>query len=233
VRQALAIASRDLRGTYASPFGIGTTAGFVAVSGVVLVIDLRGNEARFDGWFAPLFVILGVLAALLTMRSFADEERAGTLELLLTSPVRRRDIVAGKLLGVVGVLLACVAGTVACPLLVGSMASPDWGPVITGYVGVVLLGLAFVSIGLAVSAATSNPLVAAAGTLAVLLGLWALGLVAGGLTGWPRLVLEGAAPSGHVTGFLRGTIAVADVTYFVTLTIAGATATVVTLGVRR
>ena len=60
------------------------------------------------------------------------------------------------------------------------------------------LGLAFVAVGLAVSAATSNPLVAAVGSLAVLLALWGAGIVSGGLTGWPRLALEELAPSGHV-----------------------------------
>ena len=229
MRQALTIAARDLRANFLTAFGLGSTAGFAAAAGVVLVVVLRGNQARLAGWF----VLLGVLAALLTMRSFAEEERAGTLELLLTSPVRPWQVVTGKLLGVAGVLLVDVAATLACPLLVASMGHPDAGPILTGYVGVVLVGLAFVAVGLAVSAATSNPLVAAVGSLAVLLALWGAGIVSGGLTGWPRLALEELAPSGHVVGFLRGTLSLADVTYFVTLGAAGAAATGLVLRSRR
>ena len=157
MRQALAIASRDLRATYASAFGVGCTAAFAGLSGVLLVFDLRGNQARLDLWFSFLFVALGLLAALLSLRSFAEEERAGTLELVLTSPVRYWQVALGKLLGVLGVLAVVIAATVACPLLVASMGKPDAGPVLTGYAGLVLLGAGFLAVGLAVSAATANP----------------------------------------------------------------------------
>src|SRR5205823_3717822 len=146
MRQALTIASRDLRATYASAFGVGCTAAFAALSGVLLVFDLRGNQARLDLWFSFLFVALGLLAALLALRSFAEEERSGTLELLLTSPVRGWQVALGKLLGVSGVLVAVVAATIACPLLVVSMGNPDGGPILTGYAGLLLVGLGFLSV---------------------------------------------------------------------------------------
>jgi ABC-2 type transport system permease protein len=221
VRQVLAIASRDLRSTYASAFGVGCTAGFAALSGVLLVFDLRGNQARLDLWFSFLFVALGLLAALLALRSFAEEERAGTLELVLTSPVSDWQVALGKLLGVLGVLAVVIAATVACPLLVSSMGNPDTGPILTGYVGLVLLGAGFLALGLAVSAATGNPLVAAAGTAAVLVALWLGGVLAGGLGGRAHLVLEYLSPASHVTGFLRGTLALVDVTYFVSMIVVG------------
>src|SRR5205807_4530191 len=125
MRQSLTIAARDLRATYVSAFGLGCTAAFAALSGVLLVFDLRGNQARLDLWFSALFVALAVLAALLTLRSFAEEERTGTLELLLTSPVRLWQVAVGKLLGVGGVLVVVAAATVACPLLVAGMGDPD------------------------------------------------------------------------------------------------------------
>lgn len=233
MRQALTIAGRDLRTTYLSPFGIGTTAGFVAASGVLLVIDLRAGQARLDTWFASLFVLVGLLAALVTMRSFAEEERSGGLELLMTAPVSRSQVAIGKLLGALGVLLVVTAATVVCPLLVAGMGHPDAGPIITGYVGLVLTGAAFVAAGLAVSAATGNPLVAATGTAAVLMGLWFGGLVGAGLTGRPRVLLDYLSPATHVTGFLRGTIGVVDVAYFLSCVVAGVTVAVVELSARR
>ena len=233
MRQALTIASRDLRTTYLSAFGIGTTAGFVALSGVLLVLDLNAGQARLDAWFASLFVLLGLLAALVTMRSFAEEERAGSLELLITAPVSTWSVVAGKLLGALGVLTVVSAASVVCPLVVASMGSPDFGPIVTGYVGVLVVGGAFVSIGLAVSASTANPLVAATGTAALLVGLWFGGLLGGGLTGRPRAVLDYLSPASHVTGFLRGTLGLTDLVYFGSLIILGALAAATVVEQRR
>ncbi|MBV8981902.1 MAG: ABC transporter permease subunit [Acidimicrobiia bacterium] len=233
MRQAVTIAARDLRATYVSAFGVGCTAAFAALAGVLLVFDLRGNQARLDLWFSSLFVALGLLAALLTQRAFAEEERSGTLELLLTSPVRFWQVALGKLLGVAGVLLAAIAATIVCPLLVASMGNPDGGPVVTGYIGLVLVGVGFLALGLAVSSATPNPLVAAAGTAGVLVALWLAGVLAGGLGGRLHVVLQYLSPTSHVTGFLRGTLAVTDVAYFLSMTVVGLVGVIAVLGRRR
>ena len=233
MRQAVTIAARDLRATYVSAFGIGCTAAFAALAGVLLVFDLRSNQARLDLWFSSLFVALGLLAALVTQRAFAEEERSGTLELLLTSPVRSWQVAVGKLLGVCGVLLAAIAATVVCPLLVSSMGNPDGGPMITGYIGLGLVGVGFLSLGLAVSAATPNPLVAAAGTAAVLVALWLAGVLAGGLGGRLHVVLEYLSPTSHVTGFLRGTLAVTDIAYWLSMAVVGVVGVIAVLGWRR
>src|SRR5205814_7298018 len=110
---------------------------------------------------------------------------------------------------------------------------PGWGSILTGYVGLVLVGVGFLSLGLAVSAATPNPLVAAAGTAAVLVGLWLAGVLAGGLGGRLHVVLEYLSPTSHVTGFLRGTLSVADVAYFLSMTVVGLVGVVGVLGTRR
>jgi ABC-2 type transport system permease protein len=86
---------------------------------------------------------------------------------------------------------------------------------------VVVVGAAFVAVGLAVSASTSNPLVAAAGTAASLLALWFGGLLGGGLTGRPKVVLNYLSPASHVTGFLRGTLGLTDLIYFASLILIG------------
>jgi ABC-2 type transport system permease protein len=225
VTRPFTIAGRDVRATFGTPFGYGLTAGFLALAGLLLVLTLRDGEARLDGWFAPLFVVTGVLAALLTMRSFAEEERTGSLELLLTAPVGLWQVVTGKLLGLTAVLAAVLAGTIVAPLLVASMGDPDPGPILTGYLGLILVGVSFLAVGLAASAATSSQLVASAASAGLLLGLWFGAGLASGLTGRPRVVLEYLSPSTHVTGFLRGTVSVVDVTYFLSLAALGLLAT--------
>ena len=126
-----------------------------------------------------------------------------------------------------------MAATVACPLLVVNMGNPDSGPVFTGYVGLFVVGIAFLAVGLAASAATASPLVAAAGTAAALLALWLGGVLAGGLGGRPHLVLDYLSPASHVTGFLRGTLAVSDFTYFASMALAGVAAAWAILRTRR
>jgi ABC-2 type transport system permease protein len=217
----LAIAGRDVRGTFGSPIGYGLVAGFLALAGLLLVLALRDGEARLDGWFAPLLVMGGILAALVTMRSFAEEERAGTLEVLLTAPLRPWQVVAGKFLGAASVFALVVAGTVTGPVLVASMGDPDLGPIVTGYVGYALAGAAFLAVGIAASAATSSQLAAAAVTSGLLLGLWFSAGVTSAVGGRVGATLTYLSPSTHVTGFLRGTLAPVDAVYFVSVLVVG------------
>jgi ABC-2 type transport system permease protein len=231
--QTVAIAGRDARAVLGSGFGVGLAAGFAALAGVLVVIDLRGNLARLDQWFAALFVSLGLLAALLTMRSFADEERTGQIELLLTAPVRTWQLVTGKFAGAAAVMASVLAGTAGAPLLVATIGRPDAGPIVTGYVGLVGVGLAFVAIGLAISASTSSSLVSGSGTVGVLLALWFGGLLGRGLKGRPRVILDELSPANHVTGYLRGTLSLNDAVYFVSLIAIGLAATVLVLRWRR
>jgi ABC-2 type transport system permease protein len=231
--QAAAIAGRDVRAVLGSGFGVALGAGFAALSGVLLDIDLRGGLARLDQWFGALFVALGLAAALVTMRSFADEERTGQIELLLTAPVRTWQLVAGKFAGAAALLVAVMGCTAGAPLLVASMGHPDAGPIFTGYIGLLLVGLAFAAVGLAISASTASSLVSAAGTAGVLLALWFGGLLGGGLRGRPKIVLDDLSPASHVTGFMRGTLGVADASYFACLIVLGLMATVLVLRWRR
>ena len=231
--QALAIARRDIRSIWLSAFGVGCGAGFLALSGVLLVVDLRADQARLDGWFSPLFVIEALLASLFSVRSFAEEERTGSLEILMTMPLGPWRLVAGKILGASGALVIALATTVVCPLMVALVANPDPGPILTGYTGLVLAGLAFVSVGVVVSAATDSFLVAATGSSAVLLALWFGGVLAGGLSGRLRTVLTYLSPSSHVTGFLRGTLSLEDAVYFLSLALLGVLGTRLVLEARR
>jgi ABC-2 type transport system permease protein len=217
----------------ASPFGVVCAAAASAVCGVLLVIDLRGGEARLDVWFAGLFVVLAALAAVVSMRAFADEERTGSLELLLTAPVSTWEVVVGKLLAAAGVLGVVVVVSLSCPALVASMGDPDPGPMLTGYVGVVLVGFAFLAVGVAVSATTSSPLVAVGGTAAALVVLWFFGVIAGALSGLPRSVVGALSPGAHITGFLRGTLSIADAAYFLSLVAVATTTAVAVLRARR
>lgn len=211
----MAVARRDVRATFSTPLGFGLVSGYLALSGVLLVIALRAGEARLDEWFAPLFVLTAMLCALLTMRSLAEEEHTGSLELLLTAPVRSVQVVLGKLVGALGVVVVVVTATLSAPIVVAVLGNPDPGPILTGYLGIALLSIAAASLGIVTSAATSSQLVAVVSSSGALLGLWFGASVAGALPGLAGGALGYLSPSTHVSGFLRGTIALSDVVYFV------------------
>jgi ABC-2 type transport system permease protein len=117
-----------------------------------------------EGVLQPLFgnisVILLLVIPMLTMRLLSEERKMGTAELLFTYPISDWDAILGKFLAAVTVLATMLALTLIYPLLLSRYAQPEWGPVATGYVGLLLLGTAFVSLGLFFSSLTENQIVA-------------------------------------------------------------------------
>ena len=108
------------------------------------------------------------------MRQFAEERRGGTLEVLLTAPVREGSSVLAKFAASMAVLLAMLALTLMYALILATFGNPDWGPIYSGYLGLAMLAGALVSIGLAVSALTTNQIVAAVVSLGIFGVLWAI-----------------------------------------------------------
>jgi ABC-2 type transport system permease protein len=159
------------------------TAIFLVLCGFLFYTNLD-FYVRFGGmtlvrglWQYQLFDMrerLLVLIPLLTMRSFAEERRLGTLELLWTYPLRDGQIIAGKFVACLGVVTIMLAGTLVYPAILARVAPVDWSPLVAGYLGLWLLAAAFVACGLFLSALTDSQLVAAASTYGVLFFFWML-----------------------------------------------------------
>ncbi len=141
---------------------------FVLMGGMDLARGLWQYE------FIDMQQRLLVLVPLLTMRLFAEERKLGTLELLWTYPVRDGEIIVGKFLACVMVVTLLIAATALYPLTLTLVTPVDAGPLVAGYLGLVLLAAAFVACGLFLSAVTDSQLIAGAATYGVLLVLWAL-----------------------------------------------------------
>src|SRR3546814_16570114 len=107
----------------------------------------------------PLSVLMICLAGALTMRAWAEERRAGTLETLLTTPVRPRSLVLGKVLAVEALIALALVLTLPLTVSVSMLGTLDWGPVVGGYVATLCLAAAYVAIGLFVSAQSDNPVI--------------------------------------------------------------------------
>jgi ABC-2 type transport system permease protein len=164
---------------------------------------------------------LVLLVPLVTMRQFAEERRGGTLELLLTAPVRESEIVLAKFVASMAVLLAMIALTFVYALILGIFGNPDWGPIYSGYVGLVMLAGALVSIGLALSALTTNQIVAAVVSLGVFGLLWAIDAWAALLPSPVDDWVLGLSLLARFTPFAIGAMYASDFGFFVTLILLG------------
>jgi len=166
-------------------------------------------------------MILLLIVPVITMRLFAEERRAGTLELLLTSPVREAEVVVAKFLASMSVIVVMLALTLAYPITLQIFGQPDWGPVYSSYLGLILLAGALVSIGLAISALTSNQIVAATLSLGVFLLMWMLDSLGSLLPDPYDIFVVNMSLTAHFTPFATGAMYLSDVGFFSILILLG------------
>jgi len=216
------IAGQELALFFASPVAWLFLGSFAAVT---LFVFFWGEAffARNIADVRPLFewmpVLLIFLCSALTMRMWSEERRTGTLEYVLTQPVPLWKFVVGKFQACVILLMLAVAITLPLPLTVAGLADLDWGPVWAGYIATVLLGSAYISVGLFVSARSDNPIVSLIGAVALCSVLYLLGSTMltsffGTLTSeWLRAVGSGA----RFEAITRGVIDVRDFVYYLSL----------------
>jgi ABC-2 type transport system permease protein len=214
----LAIARRELVSYFSSFLFYVVTAAFLVITGFFFAINVAySRSADVSPLFQTTYTIMLLIAPILTMRLLAEEQRTGTIELLLTSPVRDVELVIGKFLGCFGLLLSMLVLTGFYPALLALYGNPDRGAVIGGYLGAVLFGGAAIAIGLLASSLTANQIVAAVLAFAVLLVLWVidgLGGIAGGSVG---SITNYLAVYTHFTSMTSGIVATNDVVYFLSL----------------
>jgi len=220
MRTTLTIARRELGALFVSPVAYLVAAAFLALSGYLFAVILIGSrQATLDGMFFNVNVILLFMAPLLTMRLLAEEQSRGTLELLLTAPVRDWEVVVGKFLAALGLFAAMLLFTFVYPLTLWWVGgNPDIGPVVTGYLGLVLLAAAMLAIGTLTSALTENQIVAAVLAFGILLLLWLVNS-AGNIVTSAADVLRDLSLPGHYDDFARGAINLEDVVYYLSLII--------------
>ena len=223
LRKTLTIAARELRGFFASLAALLFLGAFLGVT-LFVFFWVATFFARNIADVRPLFdwmpILLIFLVSALTMRSWAEERRAGTVELLLTSPTGLTEHVVGKFLGIMGLVLIALALTLPLPITVSFMGSLDWGPVAGGYVAAIVLAAAYVSIGLWVSSRTDNQVVSLIVTAAIagafyLIGSSALTSLAGYRAGeWLRLLGAGS----RFASITRGVLDLRDIYYYLSIT---------------
>lgn len=231
----LAVFRKDLRVFFATPVAYAALAVFWALTGYYFSFNVFFvNVAQMVNAFHNMSLLLMLMVPLLSMRSFAEENRTGTAELLLTLPLSEAGIVLGKFMAGSVVLLLMVAGTTTAIVPLVLFGQPDLGPVVGGYLGVLLLGFAFLAIGTLVSSLCSNQFVAALVTWGILVLLWYIDYLSGLQVSFvaARLIRH-LSFSFHYVDLIRGVIPIGALVYFPGIVLLALTATVQVLKSRR
>ena len=221
MRNTTTIALREFKSYLASPTAYVVTGIFLLLTGFFFSISPSTYfETSIRGlWEFWGTLLLLLLASVLTMRLLAEERKMGTLELLLTAPVRDSEVILGKFLGSLGILTVMLALTFYYPILLMWFGDPDMGPIITGYLGLFLLGGASLAVGLFASSLTSNQLVAAMVAGGIIFALWFAGLAAGLLPEAMGEVISYLSLYHHFSSFLRGVIDTRGIIYYLSITV--------------
>ena len=172
----LAVYQKELLTYFRSPIAYYVVAVYLLGTGYFFLYNIfLAGETAMAGTFQNMGILLITLAPLISMRLFAAEYSAGTAELLLTLPLAPWQIVLGKYLGAMSILLLIAAGTVINLVPLYVFGTPETLTIVSGYIGFVLLGMACLALGELFSVVTHNQIVAALITAAVLLAFWFVG----------------------------------------------------------
>ena len=162
-------------------------------------------------------VIILFIMPMITMRTYSEEKRSGTIELLLTSPVTDLEIILGKFFGALGLYVAMLVVTMLYVAILFVYGNPEWRPLVAAYLGLLLMGGAFLSIGLLISSMTNNQIVAGIISFIVFLMLWIVGWFAD--TAGPTMgaVTRYLSITEHFDDFSKGIIDTKHVIYYLSL----------------
>ena len=151
-------------------------------------------------------VIILFVMPMITMRTYSEEKRSGTIELLLTSPVTDLQIILGKFFGALGLYVAMLSVTMLYMGLLFVYGNPEWRPVVAGYLGLLLMGGCFISAGLLISSVTKNQIVAGIITFAVFLMLWVINWIGESSGPTTRAIVSYLSITEHFDDFARGIV---------------------------
>ena len=217
-----AVFRKELGSYFASPVGYVFIIFYLLVSnGFFFFVQdfFRAGQASMRGYFTTLPWIFLFFVPAITMRLWAEEKKVGTLEVLLTLPLRESEAVLGKFLASFSFLAITLAFSLTVPVSIGLVGRPDWGLIAASYAGALLLGAAYLSIGLWVSSLTESQVVAFIVSIALIFALLAAGVLPAyfGSLGWLVAVCEYASLLSHFQNVIRGVLDSRDVVYYLSV----------------
>ena len=233
MRNTLALTQREMNAYFASPIAYVLIGFFALLFGWFFYVPLaffaeqsgqagmnpaqalNMNQMLVGPTLMNTTVIMLFLFPLITMRTYSEEKRSGTIELLLTSPITDVEIILGKFFGAMLLYGAMLAVTLIHMSILFIYGDPEWKPIATGYLGLLLMGGCFLSLGLFISSLTKNQIVAAMATFAVFLMLWVINWIASFMGPTTQQVLNYLSITDHLDDFTKGILDTKHLVYYV------------------
>lgn len=227
MRNIWVIAEKEYKHFFISPIAYVMALALLLIVGILFYINILAATLQqyapgVEIILSPMVTLLLFMTPAITMRSIAEENKSGTMEILLTLPVRDWEVVVGKWLGGVLFMLTLLLLTWFFPIVLNQMTQPgiDQGVMMTGYLGIFLLTAAFLAIGVFISSLFSNPIAAFLATLSISLVLWVIGLVTQASGGSTNSIFTYLSLNDHFFNtFMRGIIDLKDVVYYLSVII--------------
>jgi ABC-2 type transport system permease protein len=232
MRNILAITGKEIRAYFTSPIAYVVIGMYTLLFGYFFYVMLTLFERQSmqmmqmggtmnvnQMLIAPVFmnaeVVLLFLLPMVTMRTYSEEKRSGTMELLLTAPLTDWQIILGKFLGAMTLFAAMLATTLVHVGLLFLFGQPEWKPIVTTYIGMLLMGGCFIALGLFISSLTKNQIVAATITFAAFLLFWVINWMGSFVGSTAQAVLAHLSIIDHFDDFAKGIIDTKHVIYYV------------------
>lgn len=208
---------------------------FLTITGGMFWLDFFEGfpELSLRRFFSDAPLFMAFFAPAITMGLLAEEKRAGTLELLVTMPVSDGQVVLGKFLSALGLLGCTLFFTFPYAVSIATMGNVDWGPVIGGYLGLLLLGSTYAAVGIMVSSWTRDQIVAILLSFFLCFVLFIMDRLFANSTGVVATTFEFMSSNFHFQNIARGVIQVSDLTYYLGVIVICLTAARNTLAARR
>jgi ABC-2 type transport system permease protein len=235
----LAIAQKELKAYFASPIAYVVIAFFTVLYGYFYVVMLsffqrvslqmgqmggsqsaNVNEMMIRPLMQNVLILVLFIMPMVTMRTYAEEKRTGTMELLLTSPLTDWQIVLGKFIGAMSLYAITLAVTFVHMGLLFLYGTPEWKPIATAYLGLFLFGGCFISVGMFISSLTKNQIIAGMATFGVFLFLWIINWIGSFYPSIERLTNYLSVVQ-HAEDFWKGVIDTTHLVYYVSFMIFG------------
>ncbi|MFW5866634.1 MAG: ABC transporter permease subunit [Armatimonadota bacterium] len=177
MRKVMTIAGRELRSYFVSPMAYVVLAFFLGICGLIFALTVTNPQAQAEmsGMFHTMVFVALMMTPVITMGLLSQEQATGSIESLMTNPVSDVQVVVGKYLGALALFMIVLVGSLEFPLIMQAFGDPDWMAILSGYLGVLLTGMAFIAVGLFASSIVANQIAAAVLGYVMLLFLWLIG----------------------------------------------------------
>lgn len=220
--KTLTLVKKELNSYFISPLGYIVISVFLIASGWLFIQTFFLNsQASMRSFFDLLPIIFMFFLPAVTMSTWSEEKRSGTVEVLTTFPVDALSLVLGKFISSFIFLAAMLALTFVIPAMVMELGDPDRGVIAAGYIGSLFLGAAYIAVGLWVSSITKNQIVSFILSVVIIFGFYIIGspIVIASLPVSAGIIAKFISFNTHFNSILRGVISLADIVYYLSVVI--------------